>query len=342
MRALVTGATGFIGGALSARLAADGAALSVLARDPGRLDGLGARVVGGDVADEAALDRATAGVEVVFHVAGAFREPGLPDEAYWRTNATAVGRVIEAARRNGVRRVVCTSTVGIHGSVAGPPATEDSPVRPEGVYEVTKAAGDALALAEAEKGEPEVVVLRPAPVYGPGDTRLVKLFRLAGQRRPILLGSGRAHYQMVYVDDLVDAFLLAARRPEAAGQAFIVAGAERPSLDELVAAVAHALGRAAPRPVHVPAAPVRRLAHACELVCRPLGVRPPLYRRRVDFFLNDRRYDTGKAERLLGFRPRVGLEEGLGRTVAWCRSCGLLEGPGGGREPRSRAAPTTG
>src|SRR3954470_7539777 len=341
MRALVTGASGFIGRALAGRLLAEGAALRVLARDPGRLGGLAAEAVRGDVADEGALDRRPAGVDVVFHVAGPFREPGLPDEAYWRTNATAIGRVIEAARRNGVRRVVHTSTVGIHGSVAGPPATEDSPVRPEGVYEASKAAGDALALAEAEKGAPEVVVLRPAPVYGPGDTRLVKLFRLAARRRRVLLGDGRAHYQMVHVDDLVDAFLLAARRPGAAGQAFIVAGAERPTLAELVAAIAQALGLPAPRPVYVPAGPVRLLAHACELACRPLGVEPPLYRRRVDFFLNDRRYDTGKAERLLGFRPRVGLEDALGRTLAWCRSCGLLEGSGGGHEPQGRVAPIT-
>jgi nucleoside-diphosphate-sugar epimerase len=299
-----------------------------LARDPRRLEGLGAAVeaVSGDVTDPAAVDRAVAGAETVFHVAGTFREPDVSDDWYREVNVEAVRHVVEAARRHGVRRVVHTSTVGIHGSMDEGPATEESPVRPDGIYEETKAAGDALALAEAAaaSGGPEIVVLRPAPVYGPGDTRLVKLFRLAGAPRPVLLGDGRARYQMVHVRDLAEAFLLAARRPEAAGQAFIVAGEERPSVNELVAAVARAQGLPEPRPVHLPAAPVRRLAHACEILCRPLGISPPLYRRRVDFFLLNRQYDTAKARRLLGFRPSVTLEEGLAETVGWCRGRGLL------------------
>src|ERR671916_229994 len=138
MRALVTGASGFIGHALAGRLLRDGWGLRVLARDP--------------------------------------RERGPPEERSRAVNAAAVGWVIRAARRHGARRVVHTSTVGIHGCAGGTPVTEASPVRPDGIYEVTKAAGDAIALAEAGEGRPEVVVLRPAPVYGPGDTRLVKLF----------------------------------------------------------------------------------------------------------------------------------------------------------------------
>ncbi len=330
MRALVTGATGFIGRALSERLISEGVELRVLARDPRRLDGLsaGARVevVEGDVTDPAAVDRAVAGAEIVFHVAGSFREADAPDERYRQVNVESVRHVIEAARRHGVRRVVHTSTIGIHGSIAaGVPATEDTPLRPEGVYEVTKAEGDSLALAEAAAGRPEVVVLRPAPVYGPGDYRLLKLFRLAARARPVLLGDGSALYHMVHIDDLVDAFLLAARVPEAAGHAFIVAGRERPTVNELVAAVARALGRTEPpRPFHLPATPVRALAGLVEDVCRPLRLNPPIYRRRVDFFLNNRLYDTSKAEGVLGFRPRVALEDGLRRTAEWYRAKGKL------------------
>jgi dihydroflavonol-4-reductase len=327
VKALVTGATGFVGRALLERLAAEpGAVVRALARDPARLDGLApaVEVVRGDVTDPAAVDRAVEGVDAVFHVAGTFREPDAADDWYRKVNAEAVRLVIHAARRGGVRRVVHTSTVGIHGSMDDGPATEDSPVRPDGIYEETKAEGDALALAEAAAGEPEVVVLRPAPVYGPGDTRLVKLFKLAKAPRPILLGDGRALYQMVHVRDLAEAFLLAARRPEAAGQAFLIAGDERPSVNELVAAVARAQGLPEPRPLHLPAAPVRHLAHACEVLCRPIGVSPPLYRRRVDFFLLNRQYDTAKARRLLGFRPAVRLEDGLGETIAWCRVQCLL------------------
>lgn len=327
MKALVTGATGFIGRALSERLIREGVELRVLVRDRRRLDGLeAAEVVEGDITDAAAIDRAVAGVDTVFHVAGSFREADASDEQYRQVNVESVRHVIGSARRHGVRRVVHTSTVGIHGSIDhGAPAAEDSPLRPEGMYEVTKAEGDALALAEAAaEARPEVVVLRPAPVYGPGDDRLLKLFRLASRPRPILLGDGRALYHMVHIDDLVDAFLLAARVPEAAGHAFLVAGRERPSVGELVVAVARAMGRPEPRPIHLPVGPVRLAAGLCEDICRPLGLKPPIYRRRVDFFTNNRLYDIRKAERTLGYRPRIGLAEGLRRTAEWYRSKGML------------------
>ncbi len=107
--------------------------------------------------------------------------------------------------------------------------------------------------------------------------------------------------------------------PPASGTKPQPSGEERPSVNELVAAVAKAQGLPEPRPIHLPAAPVRHLAHACEVLCRPVGLSPPLYRRRVDFFLLNRRYDTTKAEGLLGFRPSVRLEDGLAETSAWCR-----------------------
>lgn len=281
-------------------------------------------MVEGDVTDPAAWDRAAVGTRLVYHVAGSFREADATEADYRRVNAEAVRLAVEACRRHGVRRLVHTSTVGIHGSINGLPATEDSPIRPDGDYEVTKAAGDAIALEEAKKPGLEIVVIRPAPVYGPGDTRLVKLFRLASSSRPMLLGDGRALYHMVHIDDLVQAFLLAGERPEAAGEAFIIAGPERPSVNELVSVIARVQGRPAPRPIHLPAAPIRLLAHGCELVFTPLGLKPPIYRRRVDFFLNNRQYDTGKAERLLGYRPAVSLESGIRQTLAWCREQRLL------------------
>jgi nucleoside-diphosphate-sugar epimerase len=138
VKALVTGATGFVGRALLDRLVAEeGAVVRALARDPARLGGLGpaVEVVEGDITDPAALDRAADGVDTVFHVAGTFREPDASDDWYRKVNAEAVRHVIRAARRGGARRVVHTSTVGIHGSMDDGPATEDSPVRPDGIYE---------------------------------------------------------------------------------------------------------------------------------------------------------------------------------------------------------------
>ena len=211
MKVLVTGATGFIGEALTRRLVAAGHQVRVLARQPERVAKAGLSVQEihqGDITDVAAIGRAVSGAELVYAIAGTFREPNLSDERYREVNVAAVRYLMEAAKRSGVRRVVHCSTVGIHGNVVGEPATEATPIRPDGIYETTKAEGDQLALSYSADGL-QTVVIRPAPVYGPGDTRLVKLFKLAGRDRVVLLGSGKPHYHMIYIDDLVEAFRLA-------------------------------------------------------------------------------------------------------------------------------------
>ena len=134
----------------------------------------------GDITDAEAVDRAVAGIDTVYGIAGTFREPNLTDDRYREVNVEAVRLMMEAARRHGVRRVIHCSTVGIHGNVVGAPASEATPIRPDGIYEITKAEGDQLALSYAGDGV-ETVAVRPAPVYGPGDTRLVKLYQA---RRP--------------------------------------------------------------------------------------------------------------------------------------------------------------
>jgi nucleoside-diphosphate-sugar epimerase len=328
MTVLVTGATGFIGQALTRHLQAAGERVRVLARDPGKLAQAGLavpEVSQGDITDEAAVDRAVAGVETVYAIAGTFREPSLPDERYREVNVEAVRLMLEAAQRHGVRRVVHCSTVGIHGNVVGEPASEATPIRPEGIYEITKAEGDRLALSRAQQGGgPEVVVIRPAPVYGPGDTRLVKLYKLAARDRVILLGNGKPHYHMIYIDDLVEAFRLAGTVPGVSGEAFIIGGEERPTLEELIRRIGRITGHPEQKIVKLPAGPVLALGDLCERVCRPLGINPPLYRRRIEFFVNNRAYDIGKARARLGFAPKVGLDEGLARTAAWYKQEGFI------------------
>lgn len=328
MTALVTGATGFIGGALVRRLQAAGERVRALVRDPARLAQAGltvAEVSQGDITDPAAVDRAVQGVDTVYAIAGTFREPSLTDARYREVNVEAVRLMLEAAQRHGVRRVVHCSTVGIHGNVGSTPATEATPIRPEGIYEVTKAEGDALALGFARAGGgPEVVVIRPAPVYGPGDTRLVKLYKLAARDRVILLGDGRPHYHMIFIDDLVEAFRLAGTVPGISGEAFIIAGEECPTLEEVVRRIGRITGHAEQKILKFPAGPVLALGDLCERVFRPLGLSPPIYRRRIEFFVNNRAYDTAKARAKLGFLPKVGLDEGLARTAAWYRQEGFI------------------
>ena len=322
MHVLVTGATGFTGGHLARALAAQGHTVRALVRDAARardLHDAGIDLAEGDLRDPVSLRAACAGIEVVYHIAAIYRQAGLRNEEYRAVNATAVRSVIEAAAAGGARRVVHCSTVGVHGDVERPPAAEDAPLRPGDIYQQTKLAGEQIARQTATATGIEVVIARPTGIYGPGDRRLLKLFRGVARRRFIILGSGKIYYHLTYIDDLVEGFRLCGIVPGAAGQTYILAGGEVTTLNELTAIVAEEAG-VPPPSVHLPVWPFWIAGAACELVCTPFGIEPPLYRRRVDFFTKSRAFDISKARRELGFAPQVGLREGVRRTLGWYRN----------------------
>ena len=326
MRVLVTGGTGFTGGHLARTLASRGYQVRALVRDPARAEGLrpaGIEPVRGDLTDAASLERACEGVAVVYNIAALYREAGLRDDVYRAVNATAVRILIDAAARAGVRRVVHCSTVGVHGDIATPPANEDAPLRPGDIYQVTKLEGEGLAREAGARTGVEVVIARPTGIYGPGDRRLLKLFRGIVRRRFVVLGSGRIFYHLTYVDDLVAGFRLCAEVPGIAGRTYILAGGEVTTLTDLVRLIAREAGVPPPR-LRLPVWPFWMLGAACEAICAPLGVEPPIYRRRVDFFTKSRAFDITRARQELGYEPVVGLREGIRRTLEWSRAAGWL------------------
>lgn len=326
MRVLVTGATGFTGGHLARGLAARGHEVRALVREVGAAHDLAKAGIGlalGDLRDREALVRAVAGIEVVYHVAAIYRQAGVPLSTYRAVNATAVRDLIEAAAAAGVRRVVHCSTVGVHGDIEHPPADEDAPLKPGDVYQVTKLEGEELAREASARLGIEVVIVRPTGIYGPGDRRLLKLFRGVATGRWITLGNGEIYYHLTYIDDLVEGFRLCGEHPAAAGRTYILAGSEVMTLNELVRTIAHVAGVPPPR-LHVPAWPVWIAGALCEAVCIPLGLEPPLYRRRVDFFTKSRAFDIQRARREIGFAPQVGLWEGIHRTLDWYRAHGWI------------------
>jgi len=298
----------------------------MLARDPAKCKDfrrIGVEIASGDIRDPAAVDRAVEGTEIVFHLAAAYRTAGLPDGDYRDIHVTGTEIVLSSCLRHGVRRVVHCSTVGVHGHIEKPPATEESPFHPGDIYQVTKLEGERKAVAFGQESGLPVTIIRPCAIYGPGDMRLLKLFRIAAGRFKWLLGDGKNFYHMVYVDDLCDAFILAATRKNVAGETFIIGGKEVLSLDQLVDLIAEVL--CAPGSiVHFPASPVRFLAMLCERVCEPFRIPPPIYRRRVDFFTKSRSFDIRRATTLLGYSPAVEIREGVRRTADWYRRKGLL------------------
>ena len=326
MRVLVTGATGFTGGHLARTLAAQGRQVTALVRDPARarqLEASGITLAAGDIRDAAAVERAAQGAAVVYHIAAIYRQAGLREDEYRAVNARAVSTVIESASRAGVSRVVHCSTVGVHGDVERPPAGEDAPLRPGDIYQVTKLEGEQIARDTGARTGTEVVVARPTGIYGPGDRRLLKLFRGVARRRFVVLGSGEIFYHLTYIDDLAEGFRLCGEVPGAAGRTYILAGGEVTTLNELIRIIAEVAG-VDPPTLHVPVWPVWIAGAACEAFCAPFGIEPPLYRRRVDFFTKSRAFDITRARKELGYAPKVTLREGIRRTLEWYRSAGWV------------------
>ncbi len=328
MKILVTGGTGFTGSHLSRRLLQQGHQVVVLDTQPGlifdELKALGAMILIGSVTDRTALDQAVKGCELVFHVAAAFRDVSLDKREYWAVNVEGTRRLLEAALRHGVRKVVNCSTCGVHGNVRGGPADEDAPIAPADYYQLTKFQGEEVVREFRGKGL-QLVTLRPTAIYGPGDPgRFLMLFRMASRGRFLMFGTGNAHYHPVYIDNLIDAFELAAASEKGSGETYLIGDTQAFTITDLVRAVARSLG--VDITIHyVPFWPLWVAALGCELACKPIGVNPPLFRRRVDWFRQNRAFKIDKAKREMGYQPKVGLEDGLARTADWYRAHGYLE-----------------
>lgn len=327
MNVVITGGTGFIGSRLALELVEAGNSLTALgqantpaeADNMARLERAGVRVVKASVTDPAALAAALRAAETVFHLAAAQHEMNVPDRHFHQVNVTGTRNVLEAALRAGVRRVVHGSTIGVYGPARGV-IDESTPCRPDNIYGRTKLEGERVALSYADRLP--VVAVRIPEVYGPGDRRLLKLFRAVRRGRFVRIGSGRNLHHPIYVDDLTAALRALAAHPAAAGRVVLLAGKHPVSTDEMLDAIAAAVGVQPPR-LRAPLAPLLAAATVLELGLRPFKIQPPLHRRRMDFF---RKSFSLRADRAaeLGVLPRVGFAEGARRAAEWYRSAGLL------------------
>lgn len=322
MRIFVTGATGFIGAHFVERALAAGHGVVGLYRSEGprhraciaHLRDCGAQLHHGDILDVASFADALSGADCVCHFAAAFREPGADEGLFNRINVEGTANVVRASVAQRVRRFVHCGTAGVYGQRVDGVIDENTPTRPWNSYERSKLAAEAEVRSTAGAAAMEYVILRPSAVYGPRDERLLKLFRSVAKGRFPLFGSGEGRRHMIYVSDLAEAFLRACSAPSAANQALIVAGPKAVPLRSLLETLAQAANRDAFGP-QLPLKPMLALAAVVEDVCAVLKVKPPIYRRRMDFYLNDAAFDSRRAQKMLGWRPEVDLAEGLAATL---------------------------
>lgn len=327
MRVCVTGGTGFTGAALVLRLLGEGHAVSVLDNKPGLISGelaaRGAELTYGSVTERGVVASAVAGCDAVMHLAAAFRELEASDAVYRQVNRDGTRIVGEESLKADVGKFVYCSTQGVHGHIENPPGDETSPIAPADFYQRTKYEGE-LELATLGQRGLDYTILRPTAIYGPGDPgRFVMLFKRAQRGKFPMFGSGVTYYHPVYIDNLIDAFLLAIEPHRGSGQAYLIGDDEYFTIEELVRRVGQAIDVEV-RIDHYPIWPLIIAGHVCEKVCKPFGIPPPIFPRRVDWFRQVRAFRIDKARRDLGYEPRVAIDEGLRRTGEWYRANGYL------------------
>jgi nucleoside-diphosphate-sugar epimerase len=317
---LVTGAGGFIGAHLVRRLASLGMEVRALDLRPQDKSAAGDEVLTHqvDICDPAAVAPLFEGVDTVFHLASLHLEVGANPAAFDVVNVEAAANLVTLAAERGVRRFVHTSSVGIYGDAGrGLPLEEDAPKHPDSPYERSKLKGERAVLARALDTGLDLIVLRPAWVYGPGCPRTGKLLRTLEKGRFFYFGRGDNVRHPLYIDEMIDAYVLAAEVTGLKSRIFNIGGPQIMPLRDMVATFARGAGFPVPT-VHLPMSLGYVAGWAAELAFHVAGREPPLSRRSLAFFRSNNAWDISAARDQLEFEPTIDLEEGVRRTLTGC------------------------
>lgn len=318
---LVTGANGFVGSHLTRTLLDRGVKVRAMVRDRDRADALAdldVELVEGDLREPASLRAGVEGVGGIYNIASLFREQDPSEDVFYDVNTEGVRRLFDAAIDAGVERLVHCSTVGVLGHVERPPANEETPVAPADKYQQTKLGGEQLAMDYFREGKIRGVVIRPAMIYGPEDTRTLKMFKMVAKGYWFYVGDGQTKVHFVDVRDLARSFVLAMEKTALNAEVYIIPGKESATQREMGDLIADELGVRKPW-LHLPVKPMQWAGSMCEALCRPLKIEPPLYRRRVDFFTKHREFSAEKAARELDFEPAQSFEDEVRKLTRWYR-----------------------
>ncbi len=327
LSALVTGASGFIGGRLAERLSTEeGMRVRAMVRNEKRaerLRKLPLEIVKADLLDLSSLREAIRGCDLVFHCAAMVRETGDRIEFY-RTNVKGTENILKVSSEAGVKKFIHFSSVAVYGMNPPDRTDETTPYHPCGnLYCDTKIDSEkAVWAAHQDSGLP-VVVIRPANVYGPYSNpwtlRPIKLIR-SGQMMLINGGTGFCNY--VYIDNLLDATLAATKRDESVGQVYLISDGMAVMWKEFFGYYAKMAGR--PNIRSVPEWLGRAIALGMEITSKLTGKPPKITREAVRYLTRQACFSIEKARRELGYQPRLSLGEGMKRTEQWLRETEYL------------------
>jgi len=304
MKILVTGATGCVGSALMPELKGDVNAFSRHAAE-------GKKTKIGDITDADAVEKAVKGMDLVYHIAGLV-DYGNNRELLDAVNAKGTENVLKACQKHGVGRLIYTSTVGVYGRVDSFPIDENTPANPKTEYARSKYAAECMVT-----GQKEVTwtVLRPAPVYGPKSRQFAYLIKKINAGKLSMIGSGENKNHLVNSHNLAQALVLSQKK-QAENQIFVIADREARTAKDIYGTITKLLGVAPKRPVPYP------VAYSFALLNELRG--KELNRNYLRTITQYREYSVKKARDVLGYDPKIGLEEGMRELVDWCRKEGAI------------------
>ena len=325
MKILVTGGTGFIGGSLAERLVKEGHEVRCLVRKTSNvsfLDKLGVEKIYGDIENISSLETAMKDIDTVYNMVGILGKWKIPEEIFWRTHVNGTKNILDASINAGIKKLVHCSTAGVLGVIEKLPADESYPYNPYTIYETTKVEAEKLVFEYHNKYKLPVTIIRPELVYGPRDLFTLKFFQAVKRGFFPIIGNGNNTCHLVYIDDLVKAFMLCIDK-KATGDAYLIGGESYITMNELLTNMANALG-VKPPGIHIPIKLVSIMATMMEFSGTVLNFEPILTKSRVRFFTENKGSSYAKAKKELGYVPDVSLEDGLRRSVEWYRKNGML------------------
>ena len=324
---LVTGGTGFTGRSLLRQLLTKQCKIRCIARPSSNIpDDLREPIDWflGNVYDPDVIKKAMEGVNYVFHVAACFRDSGADDDEYRKVHVVSTQWLAkEALNQPDFKRFVHTSTMGVHGHIKNPPANELSPYSPGDIYQDTKLEAELWIREFAPKNKLPFTVVRPAAILGPGDKRLLKLFKFAKLGFFPLLDGHKTLYHMIHVEDLASCLIYAATSPTALEQVFICGNEDYTDVVEILNQIGNTLGKKV-RFISLPSKPLFFITDLVENFSLKMNVTPILYRRRLAFFTKDRAFSTKKMKDTIGFKPRYSNQEGIADTFDGYRASGWI------------------